>query len=239
MSRRDTIIVAVLVNTGLLAVLFVMALSPSDERLMEPVDINRAFVHAYDKAAPEPDATPIAFIRDGSDEVDSVLKDFAATVNADTFVREDARSYSARDEIAMTEIQPLPPKATAKSEEPEYTEITVKKGDILGKIARSNGTTVSAIKKANNMTSDKLHVGQVLRIPLNTKREAMQQASVAEAAVKQDTTGTAQYYVVENGDNPWKIAKKFHVSVNELLRINNLNEAKARNLKPGDRIRVQ
>jgi LysM repeat protein len=42
---------------------------------------------------------------------------------------------------------------------------TVAEGDTLGVIARKFNTTVQAIKDANGLTSDFLHVGQVLKIP--------------------------------------------------------------------------
>lgn len=40
----------------------------------------------------------------------------------------------------------------------------VKKGDSLEKIARANGTTVAAIKKANGMKSDRISAGQKLKL---------------------------------------------------------------------------
>ncbi|HAR80544.1 MAG TPA: hypothetical protein DCR21_06895 [Succinivibrionaceae bacterium] len=43
--------------------------------------------------------------------------------------------------------------------------ITVKKGDSLSKIAKQYGSSVSAIKKANSLKSDVVHVGQSLYIP--------------------------------------------------------------------------
>jgi len=42
---------------------------------------------------------------------------------------------------------------------------TVKKGDTLSKIAVNYNTSVSAIKKANGLTSDNLKIGQMLQIP--------------------------------------------------------------------------
>ncbi|HVO68930.1 MAG TPA: LysM peptidoglycan-binding domain-containing protein, partial [Aggregatilineaceae bacterium] len=42
---------------------------------------------------------------------------------------------------------------------------TVAEGDTLGAIARKFNTTVQALKDANGLTSDLLHVGQILKIP--------------------------------------------------------------------------
>lgn len=42
---------------------------------------------------------------------------------------------------------------------------TVSQGDTLGSIARKFDTTVQALKEANGLTSDLLHVGDVLKIP--------------------------------------------------------------------------
>jgi LysM repeat protein len=41
----------------------------------------------------------------------------------------------------------------------------VKSGDTLSKIATTHGTTVKAIRSANNLTTDKIKVGQKLKIP--------------------------------------------------------------------------
>jgi LysM repeat protein len=44
-------------------------------------------------------------------------------------------------------------------------EYKVQSGDILGRVAARHGVTTAALKKANNLTSDTLRVGQVLKIP--------------------------------------------------------------------------
>ena len=48
-----------------------------------------------------------------------------------------------------------------------------------------------------------------------------------------------EYYTMKVGDNPWAIAMKHHMKVEELLRLNGLNEERARKLKPGDRLRTR
>ena len=80
----------------------------------------------------------------------------------------------------------------------------VKKGDSLWKIANSYGISVDALKKANNLTSNNLDIGQLLLIPGTQKEEA----------------GTT--YVVKSGDSLWKIANNYGISVNELKSANNL-----------------
>lgn len=47
------------------------------------------------------------------------------------------------------------------------------------------------------------------------------------------------FYVVRPGDNPWKIAKKFHLSFEKFLELNNLDETKAKNLKVGQTLRIR
>jgi LysM repeat protein len=50
----------------------------------------------------------------------------------------------------------------------ETTVYTVKSGDALEKIARNFGTTAKAIKAANNLKTDRINVGQKLKIPAKT-----------------------------------------------------------------------
>lgn len=56
-------------------------------------------------------------------------------------------------------------KQQATQKQPTSTTYTVKKGDTLGKIASTHGTTVAAIKSANGLKSDNINAGQKLKIP--------------------------------------------------------------------------
>ncbi len=79
---------------------------------------------------------------------------------------------------------------------------TVKSGDSLYSIAKNYDVTVDAIKKENNLTSNLLSIGQILKIPT--------------------TSITETTYVVKSGDNLYGIARKFNTTVDELKRLNNL-----------------
>ena len=52
-----------------------------------------------------------------------------------------------------------------QQQKPKATTYKVRSGDNLSKIAKRHGVTVNAIKKANNLTSDDIRVGQRLKIP--------------------------------------------------------------------------
>ena len=60
--------------------------------------------------------------------------------------------------------------------------------------------TVDELKKLNNLSSNLLKIGQVLRIKNSN-----------------DT------YIVEKGDSLWSISRKFNMTVDELKRLNNLS----------------
>ena len=86
-------------------------------------------------------------------------------------------------------------------------EYTVKSGDSLWGIAKKYGVTVDELKTLNNLTSNALTIGQLLRIP--TKKEA-------EAA-------NYIIYTVKSGDSIYQIAKNYNVTINEIKEFNKLN----------------
>lgn len=62
----------------------------------------------------------------------------------------------------------------------------VKSGDVLGKIAKDHGTTVSAIKALNGLATDKINVGQKLKLPPKTGS-----ATEVPSLLTDPATGTA------------------------------------------------
>jgi membrane-bound lytic murein transglycosylase D len=103
------------------------------------------------------------------------------------------------------------------------TTYTVKAGDNLTSIADEYDVTVSDLKEWNDLKSDVIHEGQVLKLypPEKTK--------------KKETTKT-QYYTVKKGDTLAKIAEKFDVTVAELKKWNKL---KTDEITIGDKLVVK
>ena len=54
----------------------------------------------------------------------------------------------------------------AKKKKPSTRNYKVKTGDTLSEIAEKKHTSVSKLKKVNNLKSDKLRIGQILKIPI-------------------------------------------------------------------------
>ena len=86
---------------------------------------------------------------------------------------------------------------------------TVKKGDTLWDIAVNNGTTVEQLMQDNNLTSALIFPGD--KLTYNT--------TVAQVAQAKEQG----YYTVVLGDTLGKVADRFGVSVDELVKLNNLS----------------
>jgi membrane-bound lytic murein transglycosylase D len=86
-----------------------------------------------------------------------------------------------------------------------FTHHVVKKGDSLYEIARKYKTTISNIKKLNNLRSDTIYPGQKLRL----------YGQIAQS-------GSSREYTVVSGDTIDAIAKKLGVSSSKLIAENSL-----------------
>ena len=122
----------------------------------------------------------------------------------------------------------------------------VVKGDTLYGISKKYNITVDELKKLNNLTSNQLSIGEVLKIPVketglyqvkqgdtlyslakkfNTTVDKLKELnnldsnmlSVGQKLVTEDTT-----YVVKAGDTLYKIANMFNTTVDNLKELNNL-----------------
>ena len=98
---------------------------------------------------------------------------------------------------------------------------TVKSGDSLWQIANQYGLTVAELKSLNNLTSDNLSIGQVLKVSGGSSGNSSNTAS--------------NTYTVKAGDSLWNIANKYGITVDELK---NLNSLTSNNLSIGQVLKV-
>lgn len=193
-SRRDTIIIAMLVNIALLAVLFATATRKTEIAL--PVKLEPVIAKVDSVSQVAKPAAILPQTKAPVDEIDELLK-----------------SYAIKTQPSVA------PKVVEAAPQVKTCDVIVKKGDVLSRIAKKHNVKVEDIIVLNNLQSANLKVGQTLKVP--------SQAVASE------------FYVVQDGDSPWKIAKKCRISVEELLRLNSLDEDKAKNLKIGQKLKIR
>ena len=134
------------------------------------------------------------------DSLWSIANKFGVSVNELKSINNlttDTLQIGQQLKIPGTGSTPTPPTSNAT--------YTVQSGDSLWEIANRFGTTVDELKRLNNLTSNTLQIGQVLKLPGSTTTP--------------DQNAT---YTVQKGDSLWIIADRFNTTVDELKRLNNL-----------------
>ncbi len=129
------------------------------------------------------------------------------------FVRNTKSAKSAK----ATQAEKSKP-AKASNERP--STYVVKAGDNLSLIARKYGTTVAKIQALNDMGSNTvIDVGQKLKV-------------VGELAVE---ASESRIHVVQKGEGLWDIARQYKVTIEDIVKWNNLSDTK---IKIGDKLKV-
>ena len=82
----------------------------------------------------------------------------------------------------------------------------VKKNDNLYDIAKEYSTTVGILKALNNLSSNILQVGQILKLPTSLVEETI--------------PGDYLIYTIKKGDNLYSIAKNYNITLDELINFN-------------------
>lgn len=84
---------------------------------------------------------------------------------------------------------------------------TVQAGDSLYSIANKYGMTVDELKRLNNLSSNILTIGQMLKVSYD------------------DNIGKMEFYEVKSGDTLYSIALKYNTTVDDLMKNNDLTSS--------------
>ena len=126
--------------------------------------------------------------------------------------------------------------------QPTWAKHRINRGESLSGIAKQYGTSVRALREANNMQNNRIVSGRTLIIPLKQIASAKSVPSpidtptIVEASYTQEETNVPYVHVVALGDSLWKIANKNNTTVKRLFEINGLSPDQP--LKPGETILV-
>ncbi len=135
------------------------------------------------------------YVVKSGDTLYGIAKRFNTTVNA----LKSLNNLSS-DILKIGQILKIPSNSST------YSTYIVQKGDTLYAIANRYKTSVAALKSLNNLTSDILSIGQVLKIPTNS-----------------NTGSNYLTYEVKKGDTLYNIAKQYNTTVDAIKKLNNLS----------------
>jgi len=137
----------------------------------------------------------------------------------------DKSNLSIGQKLYLTpnkEIQTASNKSQKKVSKPKYTgEYKVKSGDTLGHIAAKHKISVKDLKNANDLTSNNLKIGKLLKVPSTTK----QNKTVVKSAKAADRTSVTKYEV-KKGDTLGSIANRHGVTVAKIKKASSLTSNK-------------
>lgn len=151
----------------------------------------------------------------------------AGEEEADTVAGRVAAASPEESDTARGSRAAADPDASSAADEERWH--TISRGENLTVVAREYGLRVNAIVDANpDLSPNRLQPGQRIRIPTGSAEES--------DAPDPATTRDPEEHRVESGESFWTIARKYGVSVNELMEAN--PRVTPRSLQPGQVLSV-
>lgn len=114
-----------------------------------------------------------------------------------------------------------------------YKSYIVKSGDTLYSIASNYRMSVDELMSLNNLSSINLKVGQVLKVKENYYSNIPMGSKCYGTGYQEPNYLT---YIVKTGDNLYTIARKYSTSVDNLMKLNNLDST---NLVVGQILKIK
>jgi len=138
-----------------------------------------------------------------------------------------------KDSLSIGQIIKIPKNSLPNA---DYIIHIAKKGDTLWSIAQKYNLTVDIILATNNIANSKLiSIGQQIKIPSSKDVTTTPEKNVANQPVINENNSNNNninppknaepiIYTVKAGDNLWNISRKYGVSVEVIISVNNLKE---------------
>lgn len=132
------------------------------------------------------------YIVQKGDSLWSISKKYGITVD-------ELKNYNnlKTNNLSINQILKIPSPGSSSLNTKTYT---VAKGDSLWSISQKFNTTVNELKNLNNLSSNLLSIGMILKIPSNNRT-----------------------YIVQKGDSLWSISRANNTTVDKIKSLNNLN----------------
>ncbi|WP_096271877.1 LysM peptidoglycan-binding domain-containing protein [Paucisalibacillus globulus] len=155
---------------------------------------------------------PSSYIVSPGDTLYSIAKQKGTTVDA---IKQT--NHLSSDLLSIGQKLTIPTGTTSAPFQAETTSYKIVSGDTLYSIAKQNGTTVDAIKQANNLSSNILSIGQTLRIPSGNTSQT------APTPIETPSPAPTTSYKVVSGDTLYSVAQQNGTTVDAIKQANNLS----------------
>ena len=110
----------------------------------------------------------------------------------------------------------------------------IKQGESLWSVARKFNIHVSDLLAWNNLKSDKVRIGQKLKL-IPATAEKTSAVTDENEDVDVFSSGGTRIHKVKNGESLWAIARKYNIHVSDLMKWNGLQDDKVR---PGQELKI-
>jgi len=151
------------------------------------------------------------------EETESIVQVVQPTDNHSKLVAQNSKNAES-----LKSVQNITGNQTSSSH-------TVKKGETLFSISKLYNISVDELKSSNKIQKGKLHQGQELIISPSVN------LAKNETSVKEQETSKATIHKVISGESLYSIAKTNNITVDELISINNISNAK---IHPGQELKI-
>ncbi|PJA97544.1 MAG: hypothetical protein CO129_00650 [Ignavibacteriales bacterium CG_4_9_14_3_um_filter_34_10] len=116
----------------------------------------------------------------------------------------------------------IPAKQKVRGNSTKDNFYIVKKGDSLGKIAEKNHMLLSELKSLNNLTGNKIKIGDKILLSSD------ESSDVTSYTNPKPISSAKKTHKVKSGESLWSIAKLYNVTVAEIINWNSLKDDRIR-----------